>query len=85
MQIIQPVKRGGRRRDVGRPKGTGRYGEPTMPVRVPANLVCEVEVLIQRRKFTRPLYEVGGLPKLDDVENGSEEAPVPMPRFNITG
>lgn len=59
MQTIQSVKRGGRRKGAGRPKGSGRYGEPTVPVRVPAKLVGQVEALIERRKHTQPLYVIG--------------------------
>ncbi|MGY3233261.1 hypothetical protein ACVMAJ_000151 [Bradyrhizobium sp. USDA 4448] len=53
MQTVQTVKRG------GRPKGTGLYGVPTFPVRVPVSLLAEVQALVRRRKFERPLYIVG--------------------------
>jgi hypothetical protein len=55
MQTNQPVKRGARR---GRPRGSGRYGEPTVPVRVPAKLVGEVEAFIRKAKRKLPLYVV---------------------------
>lgn len=34
--------RGGRRAGAGRPKGTGRYGEVTRPVRVPESMIEDV-------------------------------------------
>lgn len=30
---------GGKRKGAGRPKGTGRYGEETIPVRIPVSLL----------------------------------------------
>jgi hypothetical protein len=54
MQTIQPVKQGGQRKGAGRPKGSGRYGEATVPVHVPAKLLGEVQALIARRQFTQP-------------------------------
>jgi hypothetical protein len=38
-QNIPEIKRGGRRIGAGRPKGSGRYGEPTVPVRGPKSKV----------------------------------------------
>jgi hypothetical protein len=43
MQNMTKIKRGGRRVGAGRPKGTYKYCAPTVPVRVPAKLVGEVE------------------------------------------
>lgn len=57
MQTIQPVKRGGRRVGAGRPKGSGKHGEPTVPVRVPLSLEYEIAALLKRKKL--PLYVVG--------------------------
>lgn len=59
MQITQPVKHGGARKGTGPKRGSGRYGEPTVPERVPVSLVHEVESLIQRRIYSQPLYVVG--------------------------
>jgi hypothetical protein len=55
MQNIPEVKRGGRRVGAGRLKGSGRYGEPTVPIRVPATLAGEVEALIRKAKRKLPL------------------------------
>ena len=55
MQTIRPVKRGGRRTGAGRPKGAYKYGELTVPVRVPAKSAGEVEAFIRKAKRKRPL------------------------------
>ncbi len=49
---------GGKRRGAGRPKGSGRYGEPTVPVRVPAAMVEEVHLLSQMRGRALPCYDM---------------------------
>jgi hypothetical protein len=59
MQTIQPVKQGGRRRGAGRPKGSGRYGELTVPIRIPASLLHEAACLIRSNGRKRRLYVVG--------------------------
>jgi hypothetical protein len=51
------LKRGGKRR--GRPKGSGRYGGPTVPVRVPVILVGEVKSFIRYAPRKLPLFVVG--------------------------
>lgn len=38
--------RGGRRPGAGRPKGTGKYGEVTRPVRVPESMIEEVKAFL---------------------------------------
>lgn len=58
MQTIQPVKRRNRSGG-GRPKGSGRYGEPTVPLRVPASLADEVKSLIRTAPRKLPLVLVG--------------------------
>lgn len=40
---------GGPRPGAGRPRGTGLYGEPTVPVRVPESLIVPLRDLLQRR------------------------------------
>ncbi len=42
-------KAGGYRSGAGRPKGTGKYGEKTCPVRVPVSLLSEVEALVAEK------------------------------------
>lgn len=47
-------KAGGYRSGAGRPKGTGKYGEKTCPVRVPVSLLSAVEALVVQPAI--PLY-----------------------------
>lgn len=37
---------GGYRKGAGRPRNTGKYGEPTVPVRVPVSMVSWVQAVI---------------------------------------
>jgi DNA polymerase V len=50
-------KAGGVRSGSGRPKGSGKYGELTQPIRVPVSLLSDIEALICRktRQETNPL------------------------------
>lgn len=50
------MTRGGKRHGAGRPKGTGKFGEPTVPVRVPVSLVNEVAELVELKGRGLPLY-----------------------------
>lgn len=47
---------GGRRSGAGRPKGSGRFGEVTERVRIPASLVGDVLRFVESRAFKLPLY-----------------------------
>lgn len=47
---------GGRRTGAGRPKGSGRFGEVTERVRIPASLVGDVIRFVESRAFKLPLY-----------------------------
>ncbi len=49
--------RGGKRVGAGRPKGTGKFGEPTRAIRVPERLVDQILSLIQSEGMSLPLYE----------------------------
>ncbi|MBU0741061.1 hypothetical protein KJ554_01770, partial [bacterium] len=40
---------GGSRPGAGRPRGSGPYGEPTRPVRIPESLVVPIRELLERR------------------------------------
>jgi DNA polymerase V len=53
---IKNMPRGGSRKGAGRPKGTGMYGEPTRPVRVPASLIDEVAKFAEHNGYLLPLY-----------------------------
>jgi DNA polymerase V len=50
------MTRGGKRSGAGRPKGTGKFGEPTIPVRVPVSLVDEVAELVELKGRGIPIY-----------------------------
>jgi DNA polymerase V len=61
--------RGGRRTGAGRPKGTGKYGETTVPMRVPVSLVADVAELVEMKGRGIPLYSStvrAGLPTAAD-------------------
>lgn len=48
---------GGRRKNAGRPAGTGNYGEQTKPVRIPVSKIEKVMQLIKEEDDARiPLY-----------------------------
>ena len=50
------MARGGARKGAGRPKGTGKFGEKTVPVRVPISLLEEVQSFIELRGYSVPLF-----------------------------
>lgn len=62
--------RGGRREGAGRPRGSGKYGEPTKAVRVPLSMVDElpriIELWQQWQRETRLRVIPGG--KRDEVQ-----------------
>ena len=61
--------RGGKRKGAGRPKGSGKFGEPTVPVRVPVSLVDEVAELVELKGRGLPLYGSrvqAGMPTMAD-------------------
>lgn len=56
------MKQGGTRKGAGPKVGSGRYGEPTVPVRVPLSLMKEVgdvAGLLSKAKRKLPLYVIG--------------------------
>ncbi len=44
------MPRGGKRKGAGRPKGTGKFGEPTKAVRLPISMIDDVLEFIKRKK-----------------------------------
>ncbi len=46
----------GKRTEVGRPNGTGKFGEPTKPIRVPISDLERAIRCVQNRFFRPPLY-----------------------------
>lgn len=47
---------GGSRRGAGRPKGQGKYGVVTKPIRVPEDMVSDIENFIKAKGYEIPLY-----------------------------
>lgn len=47
---------GGPRPGSGRPKGQGKYGVPTKPIRVPLDMISQIEQYIKSKGHTLPLY-----------------------------
>lgn len=65
MSMTSSPRHGGTRKGAGRPKGTGKFGETTVPVRVPASMAHDVAQWVERRGGTLPLYSASvraGLP-----------------------
>lgn len=50
------MPRGGRRKGAGRPKGTGKFGEPTKAVRLPISMIDHIMRFIDRKGLTYPLH-----------------------------
>ena len=50
------MTRGGARPGAGRPKGQGKYGEATVPMRVPQSLAGQVGRFVAARGYRLPLY-----------------------------
>lgn len=60
---------GGKRAGAGRPKGTGKYGEKTLPLRIPESLVEGVKHFVESQGYSLPLYGSAvsaGLPSCAD-------------------
>lgn len=47
---------GGKRKGAGRPKGQGKFGEATKPVRIPLSLLGDVCQYVKNRGYKVPLY-----------------------------
>lgn len=50
------MARGGARAGAGRPKGTGKYGEKTITVRIPASMGGAVKDFVENQGWQIPLY-----------------------------
>lgn len=66
--------RGGAREGAGRPKGQGRYGEPTRIMRVPVSMMETVKDMMESKTkdFALPLYDMtveAGVPNFTDSDN----------------
>ncbi len=49
-------KRGGRRPGAGRPLGTGKFGEPTKAVRIPASMANDLPVIVRQWQRMRDVF-----------------------------
>ncbi|HPF35981.1 MAG TPA: translesion error-prone DNA polymerase V autoproteolytic subunit [Candidatus Krumholzibacteria bacterium] len=58
---------GGARPGAGRPRGTGRYGEPTQPMRIPESLVVPIQEILDARARNAEARPGDGLPHGDNV------------------
>lgn len=54
MSSASKSRRGGRRPGAGRPRGSGPYGEPTRPVRIPESLLPQIEDMLAGRAAEGP-------------------------------
>lgn len=68
------MPKGGKRIGSGRPKGSGKFGEPTVAVRLPVSEVDHVLRCIQNKFYRLPFYQdaiSAGLPNpvSEEVEN----------------
>jgi len=50
--------RGGKRVGAGRPKGTGKYGESTKTVRLPASKVVDIQAWLQEQKLSESVAAI---------------------------
>ena len=50
------MPRGGKRKGAGRPKGTGKFGEPTKAVRLPVSKINQIMQFIERNAGMYSLY-----------------------------
>ena len=50
------MPRGGARLGAGRPKGQGKYNEPTKPVRIPESMVQKILEYVGTQGYQLPLY-----------------------------
>lgn len=50
------MARGGKRSGAGRPKGIGKFGEATKPIRIPESLVDSVLSFVNHKGYKLPLY-----------------------------
>lgn len=48
--------RGGARKGAGRPKGQGKFGVPTVPIRVPQDMVMQIMNFVLAKGYELPLF-----------------------------
>jgi DNA polymerase V len=57
VKSLRVAKYGSSRNPNGRPKGTGKFGEPTCTVRVPISMADEIKTYAQNKGYRIPLFE----------------------------
>ncbi|MBT4990073.1 MAG: translesion error-prone DNA polymerase V autoproteolytic subunit [Rickettsiales bacterium] len=50
------MARGGTRLGAGRPKGQGKYKEPTKPIRIPETMIDQVMEFVEHKAYQLPFY-----------------------------
>ncbi|MDO5565322.1 MAG: translesion error-prone DNA polymerase V autoproteolytic subunit [Planctomycetia bacterium] len=50
------MARGGKRKGAGRPKGTGKFGEPTKAIRLPISMIDRIMTFIEQKGLCFPMY-----------------------------
>ncbi len=74
---------GGSRPGAGRPAGSGRFGEPTRPMRIPESLVVPIQDLLDARTRGAEASADDGLPRGDNILLPDFDAPsVELPFFS---
>ena len=69
------MARGGKRKGAGRPKGTGKFGEPTKAIRLPISMIDRIMQFIAQKGLLMPIYTTqvqAGFPSPADDENVPE-------------
>ena len=49
------MARGGKRKGAGRPKGTGKFGEPTKAIRLPISMIDRIMLFIEQAKYCKSI------------------------------
>ena len=50
------MARGGKRKGAGRPRGTGKFGEPTKAIRLPISMIDRIMEFISQKGLIFPVY-----------------------------
>ncbi len=69
---------GGKRVGAGRPKGTGKYGEPTTAIRVPTKWVGPIQALLKRKKEEKASVN---LCEVETIWSPSPQSKTAIPMF----
>ncbi|MDX1924267.1 MAG: translesion error-prone DNA polymerase V autoproteolytic subunit [Rickettsiaceae bacterium] len=55
-RVTNMQSRGGRRDGSGRPKGIGKYSCQTKPIRVPVDMIEQIDIFIREAQFTKHMH-----------------------------